>query len=281
MNANDQAEDEADIPPLWRRVLARMNIGHWVLVSVGLLFVYGWISVTAANSPYVFQIPYRLLVGWWSYVHQVLPGVTVSWHVVIPSLAGLVIAVLVLHRVGCWMMARMDKPSPWSLKTTIAVTALLLVLAASAIAGTSIGHQISWLGRGPVKYDRSFPYSVRMQHYAHRMVIEAWKEDGRFVEHLESVVRDGFSDEEYKRRSIFRLYRDAEPEPWIYLGKGMTIDMPSHLPVIVSPRTVGSGRRIVAPVEGRAMFVDEADYQKLIAEWREEMRKREAKTAAK
>lgn len=291
MSAGDQQEEEGGRPPLWRRVLSRMSIVHWILAGIFGLFLHGCVMVTAANDPYVFQIPYRLLVGWWRYVHQVLPGVEVSWEVIIPALLALVVAMTVLHIVARWVMARMEKSEGWTLKSTVAVTALLLVLSAAAIAGTSIGHQMAWLGRSKLTEDTSWSNGARMRFYGRQLVRQAYEyvsdHDGRFPPLLDqraSTVRDPFSSKPLKG---FLSHPNAEPESWTYLGAAMDEQMPTHLPLIVSPRLVhprpvgSKGMYLVADVGGDAKFVDQATYQKLMDEWREEMRKKEAKAAAK
>jgi len=275
MNEQDQHVEVNERPPLWRRVLSRMNVGHWVLVAVFAWFQYGLIMVYWTSAPYLFQIPYRLAVGWWSFLQRSFGQLRIDWGMITASLAALTLGMAALHGISRWVITRMGHPEGWNLKSTIALTTILLVLSASAIASTVIGHQMAFLGRGGMTYDRSFPPSIRPCFNAQRLAIMASNGNGRMADSLGEVSMEGMSVEEYNRRAVFRLHRDAEPEAWTYLGKGMTTSMPEHLPLIVSPRPVPPlGKYIVAPLEGVAWFADPEEYQKLMDEWRKVMRER-------
>lgn len=288
MSAPEQEDEEGVRPPLWRRVLSRMSIVHWILASIFALFLYGWISFTAAVEPYVFQIPYRLIVGWWSYVHQVLPRVEVSWGMVVTSLVALAVAMAVLHAAARWVMARVEGSGEWTLKSTVAVTAILLVLSASAIAGTSIGHQMAWLGRAQLTEDTSWSNGSRMRFYGRELVRQVYARavdhDGKFplvLDQRASTVKDPFSTKPLRG---FLSHPNAEPESWTYLGAGMNEEMPAHLPLFVSPRPVhprpkgSKGMYLVVRLDGDAKFVAPDTYHKLMEEWRKVMRERKAPT---
>lgn len=291
MSSASHDDEGCGRPPRWRNALSRMNVGHWTLVAVFAFFVYGWISVTAANDPYVFQIPYRLLAGWWRYMREVLPEVAVGRGMITLSLISLLVAMTALHFVLRWVLARMEGASAWTLKSTLAVTSIVLVLAASAIAGTSIGHQMAWIGRGQTTEDTSWSNGSRMRFYASKLAYHVFDyadmNNGQFPPILNQragMVKDSFSR---KQLNGFLAHPNAEPEAWTYLGVGMNDKMPAHLPLIVSPRPIhprpmnSAAKYLVVTASGDAGFVEPADYHKLMEEWREEMRKKEEKTPAK
>ncbi len=86
----------------------------------------------------------HLLLGWLYFPLRVLPRMTVDPPAAIVGGVGLILLVLLLHATLRWLR----RGSAWSLRSTVCLAALVLLLFAAGTAMVGVVHQAAWLAVG-------------------------------------------------------------------------------------------------------------------------------------
>jgi len=219
------------------------------------------------------QIPVRLMVGWVPFLWDSFSEMAVRWEMVISCLVALFIAVSLLHVACRWGMSRIGNSCTWGWRSTVAVTVAMMVLFTASFVVTGVGHQVLWLKRGEMTQMNSIGRvlgAVQIVTAANRY---ARDHGGRFPDSLEELASDFSQPGFIERLGSFNERPQSEKELWTYLGSGMTHQMPSHLPLIISPRPVRfTGKYDVVQVDGVIQRLAPAAFHQLMDEWRKSMR---------
>ena len=114
----------------------------WPCAGIGFIAAFAWLGLAAEH----------LFLGWLYFPLRVLPQVTIDVPAVIVgglSLAGFVIGI---HATARWWLRATAPPDgaqqPWSWRSTIALSMLILLLFAAGTAMVGATHQLVWLIQG-------------------------------------------------------------------------------------------------------------------------------------
>jgi hypothetical protein len=114
----------------------------WVGLVIGLIAACAWLGLAAEH----------LFLGWLYFPLRVLPQVTADAPAAVVggvSLAGFVVGI---HYTARWWMRATapadNSPRPWSWRSTIALSILILLLFAAGTAMVGATHQLVWLVQG-------------------------------------------------------------------------------------------------------------------------------------
>lgn len=108
------------------------------------------VFLVAPVVPLPFQIVFGLLAGWYVFLRDVLPRVTVDRTQLV--IAGFALAAFVG---GLQTLLRRNVPErivggrPWPWRATAAVTGLLMAMFVAGTGLVGIAHQIGWLATSP------------------------------------------------------------------------------------------------------------------------------------
>lgn len=263
---------------MWKKLLIRLGLLIWIALLA--VFFLGLLALTVTTF-YLVEAPFHLLFGWILFLWSSLSQMAVRWEMIISALIALAVAMAVLHLASRWLMARFGGSGTWTVRSTSAVAVVVMVLFAASFVATGIGHQVVWLGREKRVQHNGVGVFTQQGHKARQLVVGAQayadEHDGHFPSTLEELAPDILDADALERLKFFQPPSRAEAEPWLYLGAGMTNDMPAHLPLVVSPRPFGNkSRYIVVRVDGTTQSVDQQEYHQLMEEWRKAMRERSA-----
>jgi hypothetical protein len=142
----------------------------WVL---GALFV---MSVPICmGQVWVIQVPLALVVGWVGFLRRVVPEVTWRWGAIAETVAvGAVLGVgshLFLRRL--WRQLRPGDASPWPVRWSVSLVALIVLFFCATMATVGIGHHVGWLasGRAPLT-ESSWRFMPRLMEWEHEEVCQ-------------------------------------------------------------------------------------------------------------
>ena len=254
------------LPPFWRRMLTPLWIIIW---TIGVLAV-PFMVLTIAFEPGLPGAVVHLLAGWFLFIWRVLPLVQLNPSLVISSLISLAVAMWFLHRAVVGLCSRSGAKPKWTIRHTLSLTTLILVLFGAAIAVTGVGHQMAWLKRGPLSYDFKNDRRVLMRARDLCAVLEGWANDhdGQYPLTLQQLVPMYMDEEVFFNYCSWSAFSDGEAEPLVYLGGFLTTSDPDNLPVIVSPRPSASGEYLLARKDKSSGAVSPEVYQQAMADWR-------------
>jgi hypothetical protein len=137
---------EPDRPPLIHR-----KVPVWivcVLGTVGLAFVLLLLLAVAATTALP-GVVWALAGGWLRHGLRVLPDFFAQWRSAGLPLAALVAAGWTSHRLLRWWLAARGSAlaETWNMGRSAAVTGMLLLCGASAVAISGVAHQAMWLAQ--------------------------------------------------------------------------------------------------------------------------------------
>jgi len=113
----------------------------WLGVAIGIIAVCAWLGLAAEH----------LFLGWLYFPVRVVPQVTIDVPAALVgsvSLAGFVVGV---HFTARWWLRATAPPDgvrPWSWRSSVALSMLILLLFAAGTAMVGATHQLVWLVRG-------------------------------------------------------------------------------------------------------------------------------------
>jgi prepilin-type processing-associated H-X9-DG protein len=92
----------------------------------------------------------RLAFGWLFYPARVFPRVTIVWDGVATGLVCLALFTIGLHRILKWLYGEVQRAGsgvhrPWSIRWTVSLVALVVVMFVVGISATAVVHQTGWL----------------------------------------------------------------------------------------------------------------------------------------
>ena len=122
--------------------MQRVAVVTGVVIILGLALVsYGGPTSEALG---------RLAFGWLSYPIRVFPRVTIAWAGVATCLVCLALFTIGLHRIFRWLYGEVQRAAgevrrPWSIRWTVSLVALVVMMFVAGISATAIVHQTGWL----------------------------------------------------------------------------------------------------------------------------------------
>lgn len=251
---------------------------RWFLRLVLVLFLLA--ILTSIVEPFVFEVPIRLVLGWLIFLSKTVPQVQLNAGAIASAVVCLAAAMWGLHCFAGWITKLRASPMVWKGRLTLAVTALGLLLFSSAIAGIGIVHQLGWLRQVKWVNDWNWLAQHRMVLPAQKLAmgVKSWADEngGAFPPNLNTVMK---TFEKEVPLEVLAPHRGGEtPEPWIYLGGGLTSDAPGWLPVVVAPRATGKKKtRLVIDKNVESWWLTELQYRELIDRWRLHLRSHPSK----
>jgi hypothetical protein len=118
----------------------------------GLAFVFAVFFLTCSGQVWMVQVPWMLVAGWSAFIGRVLPEVTFRWGAIAETVlvAGMlgVGTHLFLRRLWRQLRPETAEASPWQVRWSVSLVALLVLLFGATMATVGIGHQVGWLASG-------------------------------------------------------------------------------------------------------------------------------------
>jgi|GEM_PF-2770366 len=249
--------------------------GIWRLFTILLLLIV--LLFIFEPFGFVLEVPFRLFAGWAFHLQHTLPDVSWSVEMMVSSVIAIILASFSLDVVARRLCIRHDaKQAAWSWRATVGVTLGVAVLFGSAICGTGIVHQMSWLMRSEWITDGISSQLFGLDANKARQLVMLAKSFGNqaggyLPEHLEDL-QDFMEEPGDIQPLLIPKTRNGEvPEPWIYLGSRLPTNAPDWLPVLAQPRPTkmrGQNLRLVYSLDGESTALDEKAYQVLLSRWR-------------
>ena len=217
---------------------------------LGCLFLFFFVlGILGLGIELFIEVPGHLALGWTAYLWRTLPEVRVSFEPLLTGLAALVLAVWLGHRFTQWFIGSTGENVPkWPFRSTIAATALLLILFAAAVAMTGIVHQSGWLFREDIveSSQRFRPESSAP--------MRAWValQDIKY----ESNEGDVFPNRiDRPSPEAIGLPPTREGDQWIYLAAGKPMDLADEELVLVYPKPI-DGKWLCIRADGEPVKLD-------------------------
>jgi hypothetical protein len=264
----DQEQPLSEAPPVKRR------FGRVVLRTIGVLFFLIVFGFFFANQVPL-DLAFHLLVGWLRFLWKMLPLMQINTGLILSSVLASGVALWLLHRVVMVLRANRGGNSRWTIRQTVAIAALILMLFGAVLAGTGMGYQFVWLKQDwelTTAGTRAI-YEKSKVSFARNVwtVLKEWAEahNGRYPASLHELMPEYIDDAKTFSWVYFWSPVHSGPhEPWIYLGESLTTAAPGHLPLLVSPRPFFSGRYAVCRNDGSVASETPENYRKALADWR-------------
>ncbi|BCU78478.1 hypothetical protein [Luteolibacter sp. LG18] len=159
----------------------------------------GWaiavvVLLPAIVSPYLYEIPFRILIGWAVHAMKLLSEIAPHGSTPLLSIGCLLVAILLGHRLTNWFRRARGIESHWKPVHTVIATTLLLLGAAAAISLSGVAHQLAWLRSAPMIVDRSRASEASRASFNARQLwfplVEYAEEHNRYPETLKDLVRE-------------------------------------------------------------------------------------------
>lgn len=254
---------EASEPP------KRSHKFRWLRWLLGLVVALVFLSVFVVHARAYLQAGQRLLIGWMTYFRVNWQELTLSPLPLI--LAGLIAlaAVYGLHRLAmAWRTRQGPDASRWRLRWSLGIVGMLLASSTAAIAFAGVVHQIAWMNGEPWETSGSYRDWMYVNALDLGKQVEGYAtnhEAGRYPDRLIDVdwVRGPLSGRMPEKYFLFRETRTATPEPWVYYGKGLTIQSPPGILLLATPRPI-EGKRWVVLTPSKVEWVPEAEFESMV-----------------
>jgi prepilin-type processing-associated H-X9-DG protein len=122
--------------------MQRVGIVTGVAVVLGLALASHWGPTS--------EVLGGLAFGWLFYPARVFPRVTIAWGGVATGLVCLALFTIGLHRILKWLYGEVQRVQgevrrPWSIRWTVSLVALVVVMFVAGISATAVVHQTGWL----------------------------------------------------------------------------------------------------------------------------------------
>lgn len=244
-----------------------------------LLILVVLLLLLIITSPFFFvlEVPFRLFAGWAFHLQHTLPDVSWSVEMIVSSVVAIILASFSLDVVARRLCIRREsKQAAWSWRATVGVTLGVAVLFGSAICGTGIVHQMSWLMRSEWITDgfsgRLFGPDANKARQLVMLAKSLGNQAGGYLPERLEDLQDYMEEPGDIQPLLIPKTRNGEvPEPWIYLGSRLPTNAPGWLPVLVQPRPTimrHQNMRVVFSLDGASQALDEKAYQVLLSRWR-------------
>ena len=223
-----------------------------LFVGGPLFMLTFFIAMNDGSPPWPFGAVWGFFLGWlihWAVLIQSFPHI---WPMVLALAilvaAGLITTNFIIKRIA----ARFQLPA--LTESGMRSAALCLIPFGAIIAGHELAQHARQLIRADTLLRPSdyVPY-YRQESNARQLVIALYshasdRRDKRFPEQLSSVVEAGYLEPADWAQMYWYALPDGEPPaPWIYVrGLGLNNNDPGDLPLLIAPRTLPKGKRIIA-----------------------------------
>ena len=124
----------------------------WTLIVVAILFV---LLFALGGNPWLIEMVFRLVVGWFRFLKNIVPKIGVSGDGVAMLAVCLVLAGAIGHGFCRWLWRSTGHEVPWRPRWTIAGLAVVVLMFAAGMAFTGVAHQTGWLIRSPEPLTRT------------------------------------------------------------------------------------------------------------------------------
>jgi hypothetical protein len=122
------------------------------VLNWGVAAIFGVFFLTCTGQVWLIQVPWMLVAGWSAFIGRVLPEVTFRWGAIAETVAvaGMlgVGTHLFLRRLWRQLRPETAEASPWQVRWSVSLVALLVLLFSATMATVGIGHQVGWLASG-------------------------------------------------------------------------------------------------------------------------------------
>jgi hypothetical protein len=122
------------------------------VVNGGVAVIFAVFFLTCSGQVWLIQVPWMLVAGWSAFIGRVFPEVTFRWGAIAETVlvAGMlgVGTHLFLRRLWRQLRPETAEASPWQVRWSVSLVALLVLLFSATMATVGIGHQVGWLASG-------------------------------------------------------------------------------------------------------------------------------------
>ena len=203
-----------------------------------------------------------LLLGWIHYLAEVIPRITFNAEIALDALGALGLATAGLHRILRWVRRQHAPSAEWRFAWTAKITAMVLLLFATAVAATGIVHQVGWMfwmerwteDRNSGRMGREMS---NLRQVAIALKLYAEDHEDRLPRDLEALVADYLEEP----RLFFSEVDPGEPPERILYFPDDHVATPAETIILAGPLWTRRGKRVVAWRNGQVTIENEADFQ--------------------
>ena len=247
-------------------ILIKMSVKWTLIIFVALIVL---LSLFDTLIPEFFGL---LLFGWIAYLLQVLPRVTTNLEIALDAVVAVIFAAFGLHLIfRWWVRGRHGESAKWRFGWTVKITVMILLLFATSIAATGIIHQVGWLAKEEMVFDRARSRSVQTKELSNLKQLSmclrlySLEHDNKFPQNLDELIPEFLPTS----KLLFSRGQNGEPPQRVIYYRGFKDNDSPDLIVLASPEIWGSGEkvsRVVVHIDGSAEVIKEKEFQKLIHE---------------
>lgn len=254
---------DSEDQPNTRRKGRFSKIAKIIIYTLGILLLL--LFIIGLSPALFFELPLKLITGWFSFLLRVLPQVT--WNL---PMIGSSVAMLVGAAVGFHFLARSFRPG-WKKAWSLGWITMGGLLFYASISTTGIAHQIAWLTQKPMFSMRHYElirYRTTMRHIGLALRIydsdhTAWPDriEDLFPDYLEAPLDDQYY---WQYKIPGEIPREFLYFPEAYdLAKSMGDDDNATADLIALAGPSLSDRRSVLRWNGTVEVISEKEFEEL------------------
>lgn len=189
--------------------------GYRVKMGCGFAaFLFLAFLVLGSGSVFLFQAPFWLLFGWVFFLYDALGRIMLQWSMLLTFAFCMGGFMLGMHYFGAWLHGTLTVSrgarQAWSLRWTLSLAVLVILLFAAGIACIDVFHQSAWMatsseplvGYGWRRYD---DISLDAKDLKYRAVSEQWS-----TTRLQAYARHILAFSEGKKHWVVATGADGE-----------------------------------------------------------------------
>lgn len=215
-------------------------------IVYGIFVLFG-LFLFASGFPWLLELPFHLIFGWFIHGSKALPPFLGKWEAAILPAGCVVLATILIHRfILRWL--QLKRPSlDWRVLHTVSVLTLLFLGSGAAISASGMVHQFFWLGGGKViENNRRTDIVIAASNGKQVMLLllDYYQQNGRYPKSFEEA---GFKENNETFRELWWIQTKdgGVPEPFVLLRPGSTEIALDEDPLIVSPLLRDGTKRVV------------------------------------
>jgi hypothetical protein len=122
------------------------SVWFFVWCTLGALVALGILTIM---DPWLFQVPWHLVTGWYSFIARVFPQITWRWGAIVQTVFVGVGLGAGTHSFLRWFWrqrhAGQDGAPDWPLRWSVSLVSLLVLLFLATMASIGLAHHVGWL----------------------------------------------------------------------------------------------------------------------------------------
>lgn len=122
------------------------SVWFFVWCTIGAVVALGFLTMM---DPWLFQVPWHLVTGWYSFISRVFPQITWRWGAIAQAVVVGVGLGVGTHYLLRWFWrqrhAQQDGAPNWPVRWSVSLVSLLVLLFLATMASVGIGHHVGWL----------------------------------------------------------------------------------------------------------------------------------------